>query len=293
VNRQARRWAAAAALLLLVAGGTLAYGQASGTFALFTAETKNPNAVFQGSWIPPIQSQTSALVNSGSYSQVQLSWSLGTIPPSGNPVTGYSLEYAPGGTGGSASCGTYAAFSTPAGSPVNVTGTDVSQWWCFRIHATSATVWTSATVAFTPRRLYAPTTITLNNGGGGTAGTVENGDTIAITFNQAPSNPGTISVQVCTSGNVEIGSGACGTAGSIGTITGLGSIARNITYNNSTSAVGSNTLTITLGGASNGTSGKSTVSGSGSYTAGSGATSSGGQQACTAGACAVSTSGDF
>ena len=133
----ARRWVAAAAMLLLVAGGALAYGQTSGTFAIFTAETENPNAVFQGSWIPPIASTTSSLVTSGSYNQVQLSWTLGTIPPSGHPITGYSVEYADGGSTGSASCGSYGAFSTPSSSPTSLTGTNISDWWCFRIHATS------------------------------------------------------------------------------------------------------------------------------------------------------------
>jgi hypothetical protein len=290
----ARRWVATTAVLLLVAGGALAYGQTSGTFAIFTAETENPNAVFQGSWIPPIQSPTSALVTSGSFDQVQLSWSLGTLPPSGNPITGYSLEYAPGGLSGAASCSSYVAYTpAPTSSPTSVTGTDISQWWCFRIHATSATVWTSATVTFTPRHLFVPiNTVALANGGN-SAGTVQNADTIAITFNQTPSNPGTIAVQVCTTGKIEIGSSACGTAGSIGTITGLTSITQNISYGTSSSGVAGSTLTISLAGASNGSAGKSTVGGTGTFTAGSGATSSGGQNACTASACTVSTSGDF
>ncbi len=284
MNRRARQWAASAALLLLVAGGALGYGQVSGTFALFSAETKNPNAVFQGSWIPPIQSQTSSLVNSGSYNQIQLSWSLGTIPSSGNPITGYSLEYAPGGSSGSASCGTYNAFSTPAGSPVNVTGTDISQWWCYRIHATSATVWTSSTVAFTPQRLFVPTGVTFANAGG-TLGSIEKLDTIAITFNQAPSNPGTITVSTSS------GAGTI-TIGSLGTISNL-TIGANRTYDASTSSVSGNTLTITIGAVGNGvTTHATTVSGTGTFAGGS-FTSSGGQNLCTAGACSVSTSGSF
>jgi hypothetical protein len=283
VIRRARRWAAAAALLLLVAGGTLAYGQASGTFAIFTAETKNPNAVFQGSWIPPIQSQASSLVNSGSYNQVQLSWSLGAIPSSGNPITGYSLEYAPGGTSGSASCGTYGAFSTPSSSPVSVTGTDISQWWCFRIHATSATVWTSATVNFTAQRLFVPTAVTFSNTGG-TAGWIEQGDTIAITFNQPPSNPGTITVS--TSGSADTI-----TIGSLGTISGM-TIGSNRSYTSSTSSVSGNTLTITVNGGTGVGGHATTATGTGTFTGGS-FTSSGGQNLCTAAACTVSTSGSF
>jgi hypothetical protein len=279
----ARRWVAAAALLLLVAGGALAYGQTSGTFAIFTAETENPNAVFQGSWIPPITSTTSALVNSGSYNQVQLSWTLGTIPPSGNPITGYSIEYADGLSGASANCQSYGPSSTPSSSPTSVTGTNISDWWCYRIHATSATVWTSATVTFTPRQLFVATGLAVSEHGG-TPGSIEKGDQIAITFNQAPSNPGTITVSTTTSAI---------TIGSIGTITGL-TIGNARTYDASTSVVSGNTLTITIGAVGNGSSTHSTtVTGlPGTFAWGS-FTSSGGQNVCTAAACAVSASGSF
>jgi hypothetical protein len=287
VNRQARRWAAAAALLLLVAGGALAFGQASGTFAIFTAETENPNAVFQGSWIPPIASTTSSLVASGSFNQAQLSWTLGAIPSSGNPITGYSLEYAPGGSGGSASCGTYGAFSTPASSPVSVTGTDISQWWCFQIHATSATVWTSQTVAFTPRRLFTPINTVAFSEHGGTAGSIEQLDQIAITFNQAPSNPGTIAVTT-TAGT---GTGTITIAG-VGTITGL-TIGNARNYAASTSSVAGNTLTIVVNGGSGVSSHSTNASGTGTFTGSSSFTSSGGQNLCTAAACTVQTSGSF
>jgi len=286
VNHQARRWAAAAALILLVAGGALAYGQASGTFAVFTAETKNPNAVFQGSWIPPIQSQASSLVNSGSYNQVQLSWSLGAIPPSGNPITGYSLEYADGGSSGSASCGSYGAFSTPSSSPVNVTGTNIADWWCYRIHATSATVWTSATVAFTPQRLFVPINTVVLSNTGGTSGSIEQGDKIQITFNQAPSTPGTITVSTdSTAGTITIGN--------VGTIGGL-TIGNNRSYDQSTSLVAGSQLTITLGASNNGVTHHSTTVGNlpGTFTGGS-FTSSGGQNLCTAAACTIQTSGSF
>ncbi len=283
---EARRWVAAAALLVLVAGGALAYGQVSGTFALFTAETKNPNAVFQGSWIPQIQSPTSALVTSGSYNQVQLSWSTGTNPPSGNPITGYSVEYADGLSSASASCQSYGAFSTPASSPTTVTGTNISDWWCFRIHATSATVWTSPTVAFTPVRLFVPINTVVTNTGG-TAGSIEQGDTIQITFNQAPSNPGTITVSTnSAAGTVTIGS--------VGTISGL-AIGANKSYDVSTSSVSGSQLTILLGASNNGNSHKpTTVSGlPGTFTGNSSFTSSGSQNLCSAAACTVSPSGSF
>jgi hypothetical protein len=285
---RARRWVAVAALLVLVAGGALAYGQVSGTFAIFTAETENPNAVFQGSWIPPILTPTSALVNSGSYNQAQLSWTLGPNPPSGNPITGYSLEYAPGGSGGSAACGAYGAFSAPSSSPTTVTGNDISQWWCFRIHATSATVWTSSTVAFTPQRLFVPTGVALSEHGG-TAGSIEKLDQIAITFNQAPSNPGTITVST-TSGT---GTGSI-TIGSIGTISGL-TVGSSRTYDQSTTSIAGNTLTIVIGASTNGVTAHSTPVSNlpGTFTGNSSFTSSGSQNLCSAAACTVSPSGSF
>jgi hypothetical protein len=287
VNRQARRWAAAAALLLLVAGGALAFGQASGTFAIFTAETKNPNAVFQGSWIPPIASTTSSLVTSGSFNQVQLSWTPGAIPSSGNPITGYSLEYADGLSGASANCQSYGPSSTPAGSPTSVTGTNISDWWCYRIHATSATVWTSQTVAFTPRRLFSPINTVVFSEHGGTAGFIEQLDQIAITFNQAPSNPGPIAVTT-TAGS---GTGTITIAG-VGTITGL-TIGGARNYSASTTSVAGNTLTIVVNGGSGVTSHSTNASGTGTFTGTSSFTSSGGQNLCSDAACAVSTSGSF
>jgi hypothetical protein len=286
----ARKWVAAAAVLLLVAGGALAYGQTSGTFAIFTAETENPNAVFQGSWIPPIQSPTSALVTSGSFNQVQLSWSLGAIPPSGTPITGYSLEYSPGGSSGSASCAAYGPISNPSSSPTSVTGTDISQWWCFRIHATSATVWTSATVAFTPQRILVPTSVTLNNKTGQAASTMEAGDTITVNYNQAVSVSGTITVSSCT--NTVVIGGACGAAGSIGTIAGFTNIAHARGFTSSTiSGSGTATLTITLVGNQT-----TNITGGGTFTAGTGVVlnSNNAEGVCTASStCTAPSSGDF
>lgn len=287
MSRQARRWAAAAALLLLIAGGALAFGQASGTFAIFSAETENPNAVFQGSWIPPIASTTSALVASGSFNQVQLSWTLGAIPSSGNPITGYAVEYADGLSGASANCQAYGPSSTPASSPISVTGTNISDWWCYRIHATSATVWTSATVAFTPRRLFVPINTVALSEHGGTAGSIEQLDQIAITFNQAPSSPGTITVST-TSGT---GTGTI-TIGGVGTIGGL-TIGAARSYTASTTSVAGNTLTVVVNGGSGVSSHSTTVSGLPGTFTGGGFTSSGGQNLCTAAACTVQTSGSF
>jgi hypothetical protein len=287
-----RRAVGVAAAILLAAGYALATGAIPGVGAIFTAETANPNAVAQGGWIPAPSGAASSLDGSP-YSQEHLAWVSGhsTPMPSGsNPVTGQTIEYADGGSGSSAGCGSYSAFTTvgATATTADLTGSDLADWWCFQVYSTSAGSWTSGTVTFTPRRLFLPVqTVALANGI--LNGYAYNGDTIEITFNQAPSNPGTVSVEVCTSGVIRIGSNSCNAAGSIGTISGL-SISANGSFTTSTSTVGGSTLTIKLGGSR---FVFARVSGTGTFTAGTGATSSGGQHACSAPACSVATSGNL
>jgi len=95
---------------------------------------------------------------------------------------------------------------------------------------------------------------------------------------------------VCSSGVIQIGSGSCGTAGSVGTISGL-TIGANVSYGSSSSTVSGSTLTIKLGGGD--FFSLTRVSGSWTFTAGGGVTSSGGEHACSAGACSVDRSGAF
>jgi hypothetical protein len=291
---RARRVVAGLALLVLLAGGSLAFGQVSGTFAIFTAETENPNAVEQGGWIPAPSSPASSLDGSP-YSQENLTWVSGsstTMPSGANPVTGQTIMYADGGSGASASCGSYTTFSTVSATATtaDLTGSNIADWWCFRVYSTSATLWTSGVATFTPQRLFVPINTAAFTNSGTISGKADNGDTIKISANQTlPGSPGTIPVQVCSTGKIEIWSNACGTAGSIGEITGL-TIASNVSFPNSTTAVSGSTLTITLGGAT----GSDSVSGTGSFTAGAIAVSSSGQQACTATPiCSIPTSGSF
>jgi hypothetical protein len=198
VSQKARNWAAAAASIALLAGGALAYGQISGTFAIFTAETENPNSVFKGSWIPAPSGTTSSLLNATPWSQEHLVWTSGnsTAMPGGatNPVTGQTILYADGGSGASASCGTYSSFSTTtaAATTSDVTGTNLADWWCFEVQSTSASAstsgaWTSDVVTFTPRQILVPVSVVMTNGR--TAGTPDTGDTIVITFNQNINTP--------------------------------------------------------------------------------------------------------
>jgi hypothetical protein len=243
VNRKARRWAAAAALLLLVAGGALAFGQVTGTFAIFTAETQNSSGVAVGSWIPTPSGATSALPTTSPYSTLSLAWTSGNsaATPTPNPVTGQSILYADGGSGASASCGSYSAFSTTtaAATTATPTGTNLTDWWCFEVQSTSTSAttsgsWTSDVATFTPRRILVPTTVVIANGGG-TANRIDNGDTITITFNQPVNLPGgTQRICAVNTGVLILGdsTGACaaGDAYTIARITGL-TISRTLTGN--------------------------------------------------------------
>jgi hypothetical protein len=195
VNRQARRWAAAAALILLLAGAALAFGQVTGTFAIFSAETENQNAVFNGSWIPAPSAATSSL-NGTPWATEHLAWTSGNsaASPSPNPVTGQTIYYADGGAGASASCGSYSSFSTTtaAATTADVTGTNLSHWWCFEVFSTSTAAttsgtWTSDVATFTPRQILVPLTVTMVDNGGSTR--MQTGDQVKIVFNQAVNVP--------------------------------------------------------------------------------------------------------
>lgn len=100
-----RRGWGAAAFLGLLAGGTLAFGQLSWTFAFFNAVTENQDNVLVGGWVPEPSGTNSAPLTSDPYSEAMLSWTAAANPP----VTGQTLQYADGGSGASASC-------PPAGS---------------------------------------------------------------------------------------------------------------------------------------------------------------------------------
>jgi hypothetical protein len=241
VSRKARNRAAVAAIVLLVAGGALAFGQLSGTFAIFTAETENQNAVVQGSWIPAPSGTSSAVPVAAPYAALSLAWTSGNSAgaPSPNPVTGQTILYADGGSGASASCGAYSSFSSPtaAATSASVTGTNLADWWCFEVQSTSTSgttsgTWTSAPVTFTPLRILVPTAVAIANGG--TVNRVDSGDTITITFNQNVTLPTTNRFCAVNTGVVILGdtraAGTCaaGDTYTVGEITGL-TVSRSLT----------------------------------------------------------------
>lgn len=259
MNRKARRWAAAAAFILLVAGGVLAYGQVSGTFAVFSADTGNMNGTFQGSWIPGASSATSADATAATYSTVHLTWVSGATAaaPSPNPVTGQAISYANGGAGTTASCPAITSYTlfkteTAAATSDDLTGTDTNNWWCFAVYSTTATSWTSAPVTFTARRLFIATGLSQNDGASTAGNVVGNSDMIVLTFNQNATLSGTIHVRICnTADTILVGTNtlsACGTVPNIGTLSGQTQSSNQQCNTSSVTGSGTTTLTITIGG---------------------------------------------
>jgi len=315
VSQKARKRAAAVALVALIAGGALAYGQVSGTFAIFIAETENPNTAALGSWIPP-PTLTSTALNGSPYATEHLVWVSGnsTVMPgaAANPVTGQALLYADGGSAAAAVCpaagsGSYASFIpspvlTATSTTSDVTGTQVPDWWCWELQSTSTSAttsgaWTSDYEAYTSvqsKRLFVATGYSQNNTGG-TLDKFENGDQIVLTFNQnrgpIGAGNGTVFVRACNTNVILISTvaiGSCATVPTIGQVTGQ-TVGTNRNCTTSTSAGnGTTTLTITLascGGNSSIGAGTATFTPTGTglaATAGTNLCSSGAAPNCTA-----------
>lgn len=319
MSRKARRRAAAAALVLLVIGGTLAFGQISGTFAIFQAETENQTGVFQGSWIPAATLTSTALNNVSPYATEHLVWTSGsnTVMPGGgsNPVSGQTIYYADGGVGnGAATCpaagsGSYTSFTTTTfnAGTADLTGTNLSHWWCWEIVSTSTSAttsgsWTSDLKAFTTaqaREIFVLTAFDQHNVN--TANSLRNTDQIILTFNQnrgpIGAGNGTVNVDVCNTGTILISTAAianCAATPNIGKITGQ-TVGSNRTCNTSTTAGnGTTALTITL---ANCTGNAAIGAGTATFTpTGTGIQSSGGTNLCSstsAPACTATTTNRF
>lgn len=297
MNRKARTRAAAAALLALVACGILAFGQFSGTFAIFSAETENQADVAQGSWIPAPAAGSIAIGGTGN-SQAVMSWTAGgaASTPSPNPVTGQKVLFADGGGNASANCpsGTYPTTADTIGNGTTnsdaLTGSPFTDWWCYQVMSTSAGSWTAGPATFGAVRPLVPLSVTFSGDGNGNLGS---GDQIVITFNQNVSLSGSPS-GVCTdatNNTIAIGYSSCsaGTHGSVGTVTGL-SFIKFTTGLSATITASGTTITATVT-----SSGKSVATQAGeSFTAGpADIASTGGWAACTVAACQPSPSGSF
>jgi hypothetical protein len=318
VSPKARRRAAAVALVALIAGGALAFGQFSGTFAIFTAETENPNSAALGSWIPPPTPGGATLNNSSPYATEHLPWTSGfsTVMPGAapNPVSGQTIYYADGGTGASASCPAagnvaYTSFATVANNITtdDVTGTNLTHWWCWEVQSTSTSATTSGSWTSDPKlfaaglRLFVLTAFDEHNVA--TANSLRNTDQIILTFNQnrgaigGGAGNGNVDVRVCNTGKILVSTAAtanCNATPNIGTITGQ-TVGTSTTCNTSTTAGnGTTTLTITLGGC-----GSNSAIGAGTATftpTGTGLVATAGTNLCSSGAapnCTATTTDRF
>ncbi len=251
LGRRARLRLAGFALALLVFGYSLATGGVPGVGAIFTADVENQGAAAAGGWIPA-PSGLSIDVGGSANDQAALTWTSGAsaASPSPNPVTGQTLMYADGGSGASASCGSYSPADTVGAATTtdSVGETPAADWWCFQMVSDSAGSWTSSAVDFPPIQLLVPISVTIANGG--TAGKIDNGDTITITYNQNIKASGTtIAAHACkTQSIVIIGAGCTGT-GSVGEIDGF-SIPANANFTASPFSISGATFTLTLANAS-------------------------------------------
>jgi hypothetical protein len=313
VSRRARIRAAAVAAVALAIGLAFATGAVRGAWASFQAESQN-TATVAGGWLP-VPAGTGIAIGGTGNSQAVMTWTLSWTGTGSNPANGQAVLYADGGSASSASCpaGTY---TTTAATIANVTtltssltGSNLTDWWCFQVQTTSTSypTWIGAPATFSAVRPLVPTSVTTcGSGCGSNSGQIEQGDKITIHFNsdqnQAVSYSGS-SVAICAyagtgtgvlvigDANVAApgnnnnncgGSGAADTA-TIGKITNITVGAKRLFFGSTVSASGS-TLVITVGTAGgSGTSSRTSVSGTGSYT-GAGSTvtaTTGGWSQCT------------
>lgn len=269
MKRKALRRASALCIMLISVSLLISGLPVGGAFAFLDGETVNAGSVFAGGWIGPA---TAASATASGY-DTSLAWTPGTQ----GPVTGQQLYGVDNTTTSNCTGVTYSLLATLA-SASTATYTDSNRgstangdWYCYELLSTSASSWTAATALPAVQLGLVATAISLTNGNG----TIANGDTIKITFNQKTTvAAGT--VKVCgwagtgTAGSIVIGdtaAGNCAAAGdaySIGKITNI-AVGTTRTYLTSTAAVSASapwTVTITLAGSS----GSSTESGTAKFT---------------------------
>jgi hypothetical protein len=273
VSRRARSWATSAALLMLVAGGALAYGRMSGTLAIFTADTENQSAVFQGSWVVA-PSAFSAPVASGNGEY--FTWTVGNHGVNAQEVyfadqgvtsncTGasYSNSLYSGGTAlGNAVASIDGANS---GTSSDVPAANQGDYICYQVRSTYNAWNTSANVGTAVQVGLVPQSIVFS---GANSGHIASNNTIAITYNHNPAYGGT------TPENIVVGVGSTLTIPGVGTFSG-GNFTKGGTCSNSTVTASGTVLTVTFKGCPNGANAIAvTAGGSAQFTGASTVTSS-------------------
>jgi hypothetical protein len=290
--RSARIATAAVALILLAGTAT--------AIAAFTKTASGSQTVSSRNLGAP-----TGLTGAASGHNVNLSWTAGTNG------SGYAIAAAANGTSSNCTAASFAALTTTAGTSVTDTGrfTPQGTFECYRVTTTFGT-WTSQTgnPTVAVRIGVVAQSVVLTNGG--TAGRLDAGDTIVITFNQAittASGP-VAGNNVCTNtgGTIMLGvtgtGGTCSTATAttVGTLTSL-TISRAARYNTTFAwSAGNTVLTLTIGSRSAGSQ-DPTISGTAVYTPTTTATgllsATGSFHACSSnsggGNCTPSATGSF
>jgi hypothetical protein len=253
-----RTVAAAIACTVLLAGSATA-------FAAFSKTATASQSVSSRNLAAP-----TGLTGAASGHNVNLSWTAGTNG------SGYAIAAAANGTSTNCAAASFSALTTTAGTSVTDTGRFSPQGTieCYRVTTTFGT-WSSQTGNPTVAVRLGVVAQSIAIANGGTAGRLDAGDTLTITFNQAittASGPVTGN-NVCTntSGTIMLGvtgtGGTCSTATAttVGTLTSL-TINLAARYDTTFAWSGGNTvLTVTLGSRSAGTQ-DPTLSGTAVYT---------------------------
>ncbi|MHB1988040.1 MAG: hypothetical protein ACYCSF_08650 [Acidimicrobiales bacterium] len=195
---------------------------------------------------------------------------LATALTSGQTVTSLALSSLPAGVGSGDSIeisngsGSSQVFVTSAAytasssqASVSVTSATANASYTTSSTASDVTSWTSwTTAAYASTQVgFAATSAVITNGG--TAGTIDSGDTIAVTFNQPPSALPSTADPVCTfaSANTILLGDATGTCTSATdayvfgklVISNTGSFTNSVTYAVSYAPLSGDTITLTIG----------------------------------------------
>ena len=252
------RVAAAAVALVLLAGTATA-------IAAFTKTASASQTVSSRNLGPP-----TGLTGTPSGHNLNVSWTAGTNG------SGYAIAAAANGTSSNCTAASFAALTTTAGTTITDTGrfTPQGTFECYRVTTTFGT-WSSQTgnPTVAVRLGVVAQSVAITNGG--TAGRLDAGDKIAITFNQAittASGP-VAGNNICTNtgGTVMLGVTGTGTTCSTGSATTIGTLT-SLTINRAARydatyawSAGNTVLTITIGSRSAGTQ-DPTVSGTAVHT---------------------------
>jgi hypothetical protein len=246
LRRAVGAWAVISAAALLFGSGVV-----GNTFASFSAETTNSASAFADGWLGAATNGT--LVPSGY--NMTVNWT----PTTTGPIGGQKMYGVDNGTNSNCTGASYALLATLASATTSTysdtthgSSTTNGHWYCYEVMSTSTTA-TNWTTPYNLPAVQLGLVATSANITGNNSGSINNGDTIKLTFNQAPASPG--SVRVCTfaTGVVLIGdthSGGCSATTDTYTIAKLqtsSSISTATRTYTAASSVSGNTLTLTIG----------------------------------------------